>query len=321
VNSACMQKKLCGLDAEDLRVAYGEHVALDLKEVRLRGNIIALIGHNGAGKSTLIKTILKLLRPLGGRLSAWCDQDGVKNLLIPERDMAFCPENGAVFADISVESYIRLWCRIKLGQPNHYLKAGRRYIDTLEIAPLLPKLGRELSKGQRRRVQTVVGLLSAPRLFLVDEPFCGLDVQKTNDLANFIFEMSQDMSFILASHRMDVIERLADCVLVLKHGSLVTCGSVKEVALDLCRKSARITNVSNPDGLFAALKQRFGACLINRHAEEISVSGMDFEIEDLGRFVQSVDANGARISAIAPGLVDALNFHLKQVSCSLSGDL
>ena len=218
------------LRADGFSTGYDGIAALDIPRLELRGNVIALIGHNGAGKSTFIKGLLGLLPALEGSFEV-CDRvSGCP--LVPEDDMAFCPETGAVFSDISVKDYVRLWCRMKQGDGNYYKKAGAEYVELMQLEPLMSKLGRELSKGQRRRVQTAVGFLSRPKLFLFDEPFDGLGVQKTSELADIIRAHSKKMSFVISSHRMDVVERLADQVLVLKDGRLEAAGGVS----DVCRK-------------------------------------------------------------------------------------
>lgn len=218
------------LEAHDLSVRYTDLVALEIPELVARGQIIAVLGHNGAGKSTLIKALLGLLIPHSGALQL---RDATGMILRPEEHMAFCPENGAVFADISVESYLRLWCRIKHDDPRYYMKTGAAYVERLSISQLLTKKGRELSKGQRRRVQTALGFMSDPHLFLFDEPFDGLDVQRTNDLMEIVEEERANRAFLISSHRMDVMERLADLVIVLRSGSVASVGSVSQVCVDL----------------------------------------------------------------------------------------
>src|SRR5688572_9474761 len=92
------------LCAEHLKVAYDRTIALDIPQLRVTGKIIAIIGHNGSGKSTLLKTLLQLLVPRTGSITAGWAGPGDPIQLVPERHMAFSPENGAVFEDVSVES-------------------------------------------------------------------------------------------------------------------------------------------------------------------------------------------------------------------------
>lgn len=218
------------LRINNLEVAYAELQALDIKRLEISGGVFALLGHNGAGKSTLIKTMLGLLDPQRGSVAVL---NPSYERLIPERDMAFCPENGAVFADISVEEYLKLWCRIKHGDARYYQGAGSRYVERLSISSLLRKRGRELSKGQRRRVQTALGFMSDPKLFLFDEPFDGLDVQRTNELMEIVEEERVRRAFLISSHRMDVMERISDAVVVLESGTLRSQGSVDDVCASL----------------------------------------------------------------------------------------
>lgn len=221
---------IVSISAENLSVRYSALQALDIPRLDASGRVIALIGHNGAGKSTLIKTMLGLLRPHRGsvRISGY-----ELDRLIPERDFSFCPENGAVFEDISVEHYVKLWCRIKQGDGRYYRKAGSHYIERLDVAPLLAKKGRELSKGQRRRVQTALGFMGDPKLFLFDEPFDGLDVKRTIELMEIVEAERSRRSFLISSHRMDVMERIADEIIAIRNGQVVSSGSVAEVTAAL----------------------------------------------------------------------------------------
>jgi ABC-2 type transport system ATP-binding protein len=246
------------LQANNFSVRYSELVALDFPSLQAEGAVIALLGHNGAGKSTFIKSMLGLLDPHSGSLVV-SDSEGRQ--LQPERDMAFCPETGAVFADIAVERYLQLWCRIKHGESRYYLRDGSRYVERLGIRELLKKRGRELSKGQRRRVQTALGFMGDPRLFLFDEPFDGLDVQRTNDLMEIVEEERTRRAFLISSHRMDVMERLADVVVVLQRGQVACSGSVHDVCQTLAYQASQPASQSLTDAMrlhLQHLRQRAG---------------------------------------------------------------
>jgi ABC-2 type transport system ATP-binding protein len=302
------------LRISDLKINYSELEALNIKKLDLAGRMIAVIGHNGAGKSTLIKAILRLLMPKTGALAAYFLKNEKEEQLIPELDMAFCPETGAVFADIAVESYVRLWCRIKHGRTNYYKKEGAEYIDSLNLSPLFPKLGRELSKGERRRVQTAIGFLCAPRLFLFDEPFDGLDVQKTNELADIIRSHTDRLSAIVSSHRMDVVERLADRVIVLKEGEVAAAGSVAEVSVALCGKSIMLRSIMMADKLVRALKDKLPNVLVNRVGERVYLTGEDLVMKDVQNLLKSLELSTEKLTYVQPGLVDAMNYHLSRIS-------
>ena len=303
--------------ARDLEIAYGSFTALRIPQLKLGGKVIAVIGHNGSGKSTFIKSVLGLLPPRRGVLRAVLTEDGERTVLEPSRDMAFSPENGAVFAELSVEAYVKLWCRIKLNDGNYYKKQGAKYLEKLGVAGLLPKLGRELSKGQRRRVQTAIGLLTKPRVFLFDEPFCGLDIQQSSELANIMNEETSRMSLVISSHRMEVVERLADLVVVLENGRVLTTGTVDDVCKELCEKSVVIHEPENPhylsEQVFSALRREYSNCLVNRIGGNVSITGENFDIDSLRSILIQLNLSNAKLDLVRPSLVDAMNYHLMRL--------
>lgn len=302
---------------KDLEVQYDEGFALRCDDLRLEGNVFAILGHNGAGKSTFIKSTLGLLQPRRGTLRFEHHDGESITELRPERHMAFCPENGAVFADISVESYLKLWCRIKHRDGAFYRKGGSHFIEKLQIGPLMSKLGRELSKGQRRRVQTAIGFLIQPKLFLFDEPFDGLDVQRSSELAELMACEAAGMSIFLSSHRMDVVERLADSVLVLREGRIIAAGPTVEVAKKLGGTTRRLSGMVDIELALTYVRSALPDCVVNRSGSELSVTG-EGDIE--GQLYKLGLMEGVRATQQHPTLTDAMSYHLRQVRSVVTSD-
>ena len=298
------------LKLDNLKVAYENHVALELPSLELTGNVVAILGHNGAGKSTLIKTLLGLLPPQQGSAQVHLVGNGA---LTTHDHMAFCPETGAVFADISVESYIKLWCRLKHNNARYYLQRGKRIIDTLCISPLFKKLGRELSKGQKRRVQTAIGFLCEPLFFLFDEPFDGLDVQKTNELTNLLIDNCDKMAFAVSSHRMDVIERISDVFIVLKEGQIAAIGSHAEVCEILASHSVVVSELKNFDAAALVLRQRLPKLVVSRVGTQLIISGFEADPRAISELLQTLGEGAAHCEKIPVSLVEAMNYHLKEL--------
>jgi ABC-type multidrug transport system ATPase subunit len=297
-------------ELKNLEVAYEKQVALKCEEARFTGNIHALIGHNGAGKSTFLKTILGLLVPKSGSIVVDFARDGTSHeLLKPEESIAYCPESGSVFSDITVRQYVELWCRLKTKDPKYYKNSdGAKVMEYLDIEPLMGKLGRELSKGQRRRVQTAIGFLISPKLFLIDEPFDGLDVERTHRLTSLIKLFSQKMTFVVSSHRMDVMERLADYVIVFYQGRLRASGSVSEVAESLAGSTFVLETDSEHPRLQEQLSSRWPDTVVNSHGGYLTLTGEGLDLDQV-RLVASMGPS--KIRTVSPTLVDAMTYHLK----------
>lgn len=303
-------KPVFSMRCEDLSVFYDSTTALEIPDLELAGNTIAVVGHNGAGKSTLLKAALGLLRHRG-RIQTTIRRTGVVQDITPAGAMAFCPENGAVFSDVRVEAYIKLWCRIKCNDGNYYRNQGRKFIDLFDIPPLLPKMGRELSKGQRRRVQTAIGYLTNPEVFMFDEPFCGLDIRRTYELQNILANESYHTAVVLASHRMEVVERIADHVVVLEKGAVVASGTAETVASALCGTEYTVRNACDRVALRLELEQHFPTTLISEVGAEIRILGRNLNRSLIAEFIAAKDSNGAVLEDQKPGLVDALQYHFR----------
>ena len=295
---------------DNLEVAYEKQIALKCEKAIFSGNVLALIGHNGAGKSTFLKTILGLLMPKTGSIEVNFTRDGVSyEKLKPEESIAYCPESGSVFSDITVRQYVELWCRLKTKDPKHYKSPeGVEVMEYLDMNPLMRKLGRELSKGQRRRVQTAIGFLISPKLFLIDEPFDGLDVQRTHRLTSLIRLFSQKMTFVVSSHRMDVMERLADYVVVFYQGQLRASGSVSHVTQSLAGSTLVLETDLDHARLQEELSLRWPNSVINSHGGYLTLTGEGIDLEQV-KMVASLGSG--KIRTVSPTLVDAMTYHLK----------
>lgn len=299
------------LQAEGFSVGYDGNVVLSTGKIEITGNVIALAGHNGAGKSTFMKALLGLLPPESGRLQAVNAETG--ELLLPEKHMAFCPETGSVFADITVKEYLKLWCRLKAPTGNYFETEGAELLEALELYSLLAKRGRELSKGQRQRVQTAAGFFTHPEFFLFDEPFDGLDVQRTHELMQIIRQFTPDMSFLVSSHRMDVVERLADQVIVLQEGKVKTFGPTAAVSRELCNRMYVIENASTPENLRKELESAFPTSFVYLLGQSVRFATSEVSETQLSEFITSRDSNGARTREVSPTLTDAMSFHLRML--------
>lgn len=301
------------ITANNFSAGYNRTPVLSLPDISINGRVIAVAGHNGAGKSTFLKAMLGLLPPLTGKLKLNA-ADGTH--FIPEKDMAFCPESGSVFLDIKVQDYLKLWSRLKRNCPKYiFSNEGQILLKSLELDPLLKKKGRELSKGQRQRVQIAAGFIAKPKLFLFDEPFDGLDVQRTQELMQLISSKTDNINFIISSHRMDVIERLADKIIIIDHGKVCHSGEIGEVSKALCGDIFQISEANEPSRLANDIQSNFPEAYVYFSGDLIRIVSPKITESELKMFLATAGfkIELGRFSKLTPSLTDAMGYHLKQL--------
>ena len=201
------------LELQDLSVAYGHRVALQGVSLTVgAGEIVTLVGGNGAGKSTTLKTISGLLRPRSGQIVFEGQRiDALAPHQILALGLAHVPEGRLLFKDMSV------WEHLELGA----LRApeqGAPFEQTLEwVLGLFPILKERrdqkagtLSGGQQQMLAIARGLMSRPRLLMLDEPSLGLAPIVVDTLADIIVQLNAGgMAVLLVEQRVDLALRIS----------------------------------------------------------------------------------------------------------------
>ena len=230
------------LELQDLSVAYGHRVALQgISLTVAAGEIVTLVGGNGAGKSTTLKTISGLLRPRSGQIVFEGQRiDALAPHQILALGLAHVPEGRLLFKDMSV------WEHLELGA----LRApeqGAPFEQTLEwvlgLVPILKERRDQkagtLSGGQQQMLAIARGLMSRPRLLMLDEPSLGLAPIVVDTLADIIVQLNAGgMAVLLVEQRVDLALRISQRAYVLETGRIVMQGASQQVMQDPAIKSA-----------------------------------------------------------------------------------
>jgi ABC-2 type transport system ATP-binding protein len=208
------------LEVDAVRRRYGTRVALREVSFAVRpGELVALIGPNGAGKTTLLSVLAGVLRADGG--SVRCPHGAAA--------IGWVPQEPAVYTKLTVAENLALWARLeRVGDPRETV---RRMLAQTDLADRAGEQVGRLSGGNRQRVNIAVGLLSEPRVLLLDEPSAALDPIQRGRLWQFIEELAaRGTSIIFSTHNVPEAERYAGRVLVLDEGRLLFDGSPQALA-------------------------------------------------------------------------------------------
>lgn len=206
----------------DLRKYYGSKAAVDGLTLQVpRGCFFGFLGPNGAGKTTTIRMLMGVNTPTSGEIE-------VLGLRMPEqgvaikRQIGLVPEDTLLFDHLTAQEYMEFTGRI-YGLPAAMTRERMRELLALfEMDGQGRKLIGEYSKGMRKRVAMAAALLHRPQLFLMDEPFEGVDAVGARLMKDILLDLvGKGATIFLTSHVLEVVERLCDRVAIISHGRLV----------------------------------------------------------------------------------------------------
>jgi ABC-2 type transport system ATP-binding protein len=222
---------------------YGRIAALDGFDLSVsRGELLALLGPNGAGKSTAISILLGLQTADEGTASLF---DHPPQLIDGRRRI------GVMMQEVTLPGVMT--CRELLEQVAGYYPTPYdvdSVIQRLSLQPIAERRYEKLSGGQKRQVQFGLALVGRPELLFLDEPTVGLDVQAREALWRVIRELLHEgCSIVLTTHYLEEAEALADRVVVMARGRLVTSGSVDQIRANVTRKQVSLVSSLSPDAV------------------------------------------------------------------------
>lgn len=218
------------LKIENLTKKYGEKKAVDSLSLTIApGEIYGFIGHNGAGKTTTIKAVCGILDFDSGEI--YVDGTSIKaDPLKCKREIAYIPDNPDLYDFYTGVKYLNFIADI-YGIPSDVRKERmRRYCDMFELTPELARPISEYSHGMKQKLAVISALIHSPKLWLLDEPFVGLDPKAAHTLKQIMREVCDGGGAIFFStHVLEVAEKLCDKIAIIKNGRLVVSGTTDEV--------------------------------------------------------------------------------------------
>ncbi len=218
------------IDIADVTVAYREQPVLWDVDLQVpRGSLMAVVGPNGAGKTTLIKSILGLVKPVAGRVlingQPWTRQHG---------DVSYVPQRGTVDWDFptSVADVVMMgrygalgWLR-RPGQREREM--AEEAMTRVDIAHLADRQISELSGGQQQRVFLARALVQDTNIYLMDEPFQGVDAKTERAIVELLKSLrAEGRTVVVVHHDLQTVAEYFDSVALL-NVRLIASGPVEE---------------------------------------------------------------------------------------------
>ncbi len=195
--------------------------------------VTAVFGASGSGKTSLIRCIAGLERAPVGELyvNSQCWQDESRRFFLPtyERPLGYVFQEASLFAHLTVQRNLEYgFKRIAAEQRRVQFDEA---VELLGIRPLLTRYPARLSGGERQRVAIARALLTSPRLLLMDEPLAALDMGSKADILPYLERLHTELSLpvLYITHALHEVMRLADHMLLVQNGRILSSGAVQSV--------------------------------------------------------------------------------------------
>ncbi len=220
---------------ENLVKCYGTFAAVNKLSFAVKeGEVFGLLGPNGAGKTTTLECLEGLRIVDSGSLTV----AGIN----PQTDgQKLRTRLGVQLQSSSLPDSITVREALELFSCWHHTSLNRGLAERFNLLELFPKQFKQLSTGQKRRLQLALALVNTPKVVILDEPTAGLDVQSRANLHEEIRNLKQHgITVLLATHDMAEAEELCDRIAIVIQGKLAVCGTPQEVTAT-GNKETRIT--------------------------------------------------------------------------------
>lgn len=297
------------IETESLTKRFGAFIAVqDLDLQVAEGTVVSLLGPNGAGKTTTVRMLATLLAPDAGRASV-AGHDVVGDAARVRELISLTGQFAALDKNLTARENLVLMARLRGRGPRDSRAVADQLIERFQIGDFRDRLVKQLSGGERRRVDLAAGLIDPPHVLVLDEPTTGLDPRSRQVVWATIRELVLDgVTLLLTTQYLEEADALADRVVLIDHGREVAAGTPAQLKTQVGQQ--RVDVIAADGGSFqrllALLEEQFESKPLPEQ-RTISVAAPD-EAADLARVANAVQASGIDVDEIAlrrPTLDDA----------------
>jgi ABC-2 type transport system ATP-binding protein len=231
------------IDIKNISMHYGSTVALDDVSFSVnKGEILGLLGPNGAGKSTLMRILTTFIYPSKGTANIGC-HDVLQEPLQVRELVGYLPENVPLYMDMRVDEYLTFVGKARGLAGEKLLKRFKWLREACGITSVWKHGIHELSKGFRQRVGLAQALVHDPQVLILDEPTTGLDPLQIISIRRLVKDLSADKTIVFSTHILQEVEVLANRIVIINEGKIVSQGTRNELAEDAMKYRCHVLTV------------------------------------------------------------------------------
>ena len=234
------------LEVKELTGGYGQVSVLKKETFNVEsGQVVGLIGLNGAGKSTTIKHIIGLLTPRSGQILI----DGISlhdDVEKYRKKIAYVPEMPILYPELTLREHIDLTIMAYDLDHDKTWANANELLKTFRLDNKLDWFPQNFSKGMKQKVMIVCAFMTDASLFIIDEPFTGLDPLAVNDLLNIVEAKKKiGCSVLMSTHILATVQNHADKFVLINNGQVRADGT-----LDQLKANFNMQKDSNLDDIY-----------------------------------------------------------------------
>ena len=220
-----LRASLAGLWRREYReVAAVRGIDLNVEQ----GEFVAFLGPNGAGKTTTLKLLSGVIHPTSGTATVMGFVPWKRENAYRRRFALVMGQKNQLWWDLPAQESFRLHQQIYRIEAAAFERTRDELVDLLDVRRLLTQPVRELSLGERMKMELIAALLHSPEVLFLDEPTIGLDVVAQHNIQRFLrhYQQLRQITILLTSHYMKDVAALCRRVVIIAHGEVVYDGSL-----------------------------------------------------------------------------------------------
>jgi ABC-2 type transport system ATP-binding protein len=196
-----------------------------------QGEFVAFLGPNGAGKTTTLKLLSGVINPTSGSAQVLGYTPWERENAYRRRFALVMGQKNQLWWDLPAQESFRLHQQIYRIDPQEFERTRDELVDLLDVKRLLGQPVRELSLGERMKMELTAALLHSPEVLFLDEPTIGLDVVAQHNIQKFLkhYQQIRKITILLTSHYMKDVAALCKRVVVIAMGQIMYDGSLADI--------------------------------------------------------------------------------------------